>query len=129
MRRHSRAGISAMVLGLTLWTGAAAQAGPRFLSARAVAGGGVRLFAISAGTIGRWLATPFRAGRPRDDRRVRSESGWQALSFRLDDDGAGVYLSVRGSVEFESARVTYDDGGEEPFALHGAVRADGLFAL
>jgi len=49
--------------------------------------------------------------------------------FPVDDDGLGVYLEVRGRVEFERAQVRMADGAEREIDLRGAARGNGLYEL
>ena len=63
------------------------------------------------------------------DSTLQRSERWSALVFDVHDRGWGVWLALRGSVEFDRATVLLGDGTRMDLDLSGARRSNGLYAL
>jgi hypothetical protein len=65
---------------------------------------------------------------PNSEALERNE-GWRALEIPVRDEGLGVYLEVKGRVEFDSGTIQLADGSASTIAMHGVSRGNGLYQL
>lgn len=73
-----------------------------------------------------WLARCFPRGTDQTVSRVR---GRQVLEFPVDEQALGLFLDVKGEVEFERVVIGFADGEVRQVDAFGLQRADGLFEL
>jgi hypothetical protein len=93
------------------------------------AGGGTMLVAPMLWVLGA-LGLPVQIPAPLPNSRpLAREQGVQRLEYPLHDEGLGVYLEVRGRVEFEDAEIRFADGTCRTIALGHAARGHGLYEL
>ena len=84
-----------------------------------------------------WLAAPFAWLASSDSpictdglcRELERRNGWLRLGYDLRDVGNGVYLEVRGKVQFRSAEIVYMDGGLTRLDLAYSKRSNGFYEL
>lgn len=60
---------------------------------------------------------------------IARDEGGRRLEFPLRDEGLGVYLEVKGRVQFEAAQIRLADGSVRTIPLGHAVRGSGLYEL
>jgi hypothetical protein len=89
-----------------------------------------RLPIVLASSAWRAASAPFhrRSELPNSVALDRS-TGWTSLGFDVNEPALGLFLEVRGEVEFDAADVSYADGSVASIPLGERVRPDGLYAL
>jgi hypothetical protein len=120
---------AACLIVFTLVAGRSAVARADTAPARIDSGGGAVLVTPilwALGALG--VPTEDRAPLPNSERLERGQ-GWRVVEFPVRDAGLGVYLEVRGRIEFESAEVRMADGSRRPLALAHTTRGRGLYLL
>ncbi len=80
--------------------------------------------------LGAALTLPFRTPHPLPNSRpLEAGESWSDLVFPVGEDARGLYVEIRGRVEFERAEVRFADGSLRSIDLADAVRTRGLFEL
>jgi hypothetical protein len=96
---------------------------------RLEAGGATVLVAPVLWVLGA-LGVPVQAPAPLPNSlALTREQGEQRLEFPVHDAGLGVYLEVRGRVQFEQAQIRLADGSLRTIPLGHAARGGGLYEL
>lgn len=79
-----------------------------------------------------WLAgsepEPFVCDGPAC-RALEQRDGFRTYAFDAPDHGMGLYVDLRGSVQFRSAEIEFTDGQTDRLDLQYAIRRDGIFEL